>query len=418
MAQLPRGVPFIDLLVPQGTAAQVAELQTRLDLITGGDWRILADDGTFEESQLPSQPLRGNLDRIWVYRQAPLTPGEGFQTAASIAVELTLLSQARMAAVGVWGLFAWGFVLFEDLRWLHGLLLLDWLYNPRIDAQGEIIQEPDPAKDAETVTAKLAVFQALWTPEAAAQLNRALPPGALQAVETHQALSLLGPDGGFDPRYWQSVSMQLALPQVRAYAAQMGGAAPAPAAAPPPEPEPVAPAEPDDGLTPLARAQRDAAERAARAAEAGAEEQVEDEVIDGTPVSWVDAATGPVLFLPPDRYDPGLLRSLRSGELDGLARQERPGGESLDRWMSSGAPFVSEVPFLSRLFLHDKPLHKGAFTDAATEADGLQTLVCHLPRVSGVRAVWVPPEGDRKRRILVSSNADLSPSTIAKIAGV
>ncbi len=45
MAQLPRGVPFIDLLVPQGTAVQVAELQTRLDLVTGGGWRILADDG-------------------------------------------------------------------------------------------------------------------------------------------------------------------------------------------------------------------------------------------------------------------------------------------------------------------------------------------------------------------------------------
>lgn len=413
MAQLPRGVPFIDMLVPQGTAAQVAELQTRLDLVTGGGWRIQADDGTFEDSSLPSQPLRGKLDRIWVSRTQPMSPGEDFQTAASLAVELTLLSQARVAAVGVWGMFAWSFVLFEDVRWLHGLLLLDWLYNPRIDARGEILEEPDPAEDAATVTQKLGVFQALWTPEAAAQLGQALPPGVLQQVETHYALSLLGPDGGFDPRYWQSLSMQLVLPQVRAFAAQMGDALPMPVAAP--EPALAPPAEPDDGLTPLARAQQQAAERALQQADEGAVEE-SDDAIDGTPVAWVDGSSGPMLWLPLDRYEPQFLRQLRAGSLDGLARSERPLGSTLDRWMESGAPFVSEVPFLSRLFLDDKPLHKAGFADAAQEQDGLPTLLCHLPRVAAVRAVLVPAEGDAARRILVASDAALGPARIKAIA--
>jgi hypothetical protein len=409
MAQLPRGVPFIDLLVPQGTAVQVAELQTRLDLVTGGGWRILADDGTFEDSSLPSQPVRGKLDRIWVYRAQPLVQGDNLEMAASIAVELALLSQARLAAVGVWGLFAWSFVLFEDLRWLHGLLLLDWLYNPRLDARGEIVEEPNPADDAATVTAKLGAFQALWTPEAAVQLGRALPAGVVQPVETHHALSLLGPDGGFDPRYWQSLSMQLVLPQVRAWAAKAPGAPPAP---PPKAPEPSLP---DDGLTPLARAAQEAAERARVAAEEGPGEEPE-EALAGAPVRWADGPRGPVLWLPPDRYEPGLLRQLRAGSLDGVGRSERPSGEVLERWMGAGTPFVTEVPFLSRLFLDDKPLHNAGFAAAAEAVDGLDTVVCHLPRVARVRAVIVPAEGAAARRILVASDPELGPAQIKAIA--
>ncbi len=84
MAQVPRGAPFIDLLAPAGTAAQVVELQTRLDLVTGGGWRVIADDGTFETSAVPSQPLRGKLDRVWLYRTTPMTQGEDFQETESL----------------------------------------------------------------------------------------------------------------------------------------------------------------------------------------------------------------------------------------------------------------------------------------------------------------------------------------------
>ncbi len=423
MAQVPRGAPFIDLLAPAGTAAQVTELQTRLDLVTGGGWRVIADDGTFETSSVPSQPLRGKLDRVWLYRTTPMAQGEDFQDAGSLALELALMSQAKVAAAGVYGLYAWGLVAFEDLRWLHGLLLLDWLYNPRLDELGEVVEAPEPETAAATVEKKLAVFQALWTPENAVELGKMIPPGAVQQVESHQVLSLLGPGGSFDPRYWQSLAMQLVLPAVRAHVA---GGAPAPSmsgapASPVPLAPPAAPAPPpppSDGLTPLARAAKEARERAALAAEQGAAEPEEAEAPEGTPISWSQTSRGPVLFLPEDRYDPSLLRRLRSGSTNDLVRSERPDGSTLDGWMESGAPFVTEVPFASRLFLNDKPLHKSAFGDSPADAAGARTLVAHLPRVSRVRAVLVAPEGAPRARVLASSDVELSADEIRGVAGI
>ena len=215
MTDLPRGVPFIDLLVPAGTGAKA---QTRLDLVGGGMWRVRADDGTMEESVVPMQPMRGGDDRIQVYRAQPLMPGEGLEGAAALAVEVTQLVQPRLLAVGVYGVYAWGMVLVEDIRWLHGLVLLDWLYNPRLDDRGEVLPEDDETPPAQLLEAKARVFQQLWTPTRSAMLAQRLPEGALQAVEGYLALTLLGPGGMFDPRYWQGFSMQVAMAEVRAYA--------------------------------------------------------------------------------------------------------------------------------------------------------------------------------------------------------
>ena len=166
MAELPRGVPFIDLIVPVGTSARVADLQTRIDLVAGGAWRVQADDGTMEDSLVPMQPLRGAAERIQIYRLQPFSPGESLQPAASLAIEFAADTSAMMAALGVYGVFAWGLVLVEDARWLHGLVLLDWLYNPRLDDRGEVVEEEqDPATVEATLGRKVAVFQQLWIPQ-------------------------------------------------------------------------------------------------------------------------------------------------------------------------------------------------------------------------------------------------------------
>jgi hypothetical protein len=421
VANLPRGVPFVDLLVPPGTAAHAAEVQTRLDLVTGGVWRVVADDGTFEQSSLPTQPLRGPLDRIWVHRTQPMMPGEPFQEPVSLAVELAMMFPAKVASAGVSGVYAWAGVVVEDARWLLGLILLDWLYNPRIDENGEVVEDTDPAKAQETLSKKSQVFVELFSPEGAQELLAKLPPGALQQVETHQVLMLVGPDGSFDPRYWQGMAMQLLIPVLRERAAGAGdapaapapgAAAPAPGMPAPPAPEP----EPDDGLTPLARAQKAAAERAARAEAEGATAEPVEPEIEGGPVVYGQLAGRPAAFVPADRYDAGNLRRWREGDTDGLRRAERSGAD-FERWVDSGAAFVTEVPFLSRLFLDNSPLHKGALEERGTAADGLISLACHLPRVAPVQAVVIPASGDSKRRILVSSALDARPADVVALAG-
>ena len=433
MPPLPRGGPVIDLLVPPGGASLVVDLQTRIDLVSGGSWTVMADDGSMEQSLVPMQPIRGTLDRIQVYRNQPYAPGESLQGPASLAVELAVETQAKLAVLGVNGVYAWGVVLMEDVRWLHGLALLDWLYNPRLDERGEIVEgEPDPDTIEEALSRKLAVFQHLWIPTRSAALSQQLPPGALQQVESHLALMLLGPGGAFDPRFWQGFAMQLALAEVRAFAgtdAPPAAAAPpsaapveAPAAAAPP-PAPAAPAEPDAGLPPLARAPRDAARRQAQAAREAAESADKAAVAPppepeatGPALRWLSTSAGPLVWIPGVRMDSALLRRLRDGDVDGLSRAERPDQQRLEQWMEAGAAFATEVPFLSRLFLNGTPLHKGTWAEAATEADGLQTATCHLPRVAPVRAVFVPAGGDFDRRILVCSRTDLGPTEIVALA--
>lgn|GEM_PF-1964122 len=428
MATLPRGVPFIDLLVPPGTAAHAAEVQTRLDLVTGGTWRIVPDDGTFEESNMPTQPLRGPLDRIWVHRTQPMMPGEPFQEPVSLALELAMMFQAKSASAGVAGIYAWAGVVVEDPRWLLGLILLDWLYNPRIDENGQPVEDDDPATAQATLLRKNQVFGELYSPAAAHELLGQLPPGALQTVETHQVLMLVGPDGSFDPRYWQGMAMQLLVPALRARAEALAagpdalGGAPAPptplgppavAAAPA---APPAPAEPDDGLTPLARAQKEAAERAARAEAEGPADEPEEPEVDGGALVFGELGGVPALFVPGDRFDPTRLRKWREGDTDGMTRGERSDGQTLERWLDAGGPFVTEVPFLSRLFLDNSPVHKGALEASGTAADGVVSLSCHLPRVAPVLAVVVPADGDRKRRILVSSNLEARPAEVVALA--
>jgi len=419
MADLPRGVPFIDLIVPYGTAAKVPDLQTRIDLVSGGGWRVRGDDGTMEDSLAPMQPLRGPSDRIQIYRQQPLYPGESLQEAAGLAIEMATDTSAMLGCLGVYGTFAWGLVLVEDARWLHGLVLLDWLYNPRLDDTGEVVEEEDPAIIEATLARKIAVFQQLWVPERSIALMQKLPPGALQQAGSHLALMLMAPGGGFDPRYWQGFSMQLALAEVREFAADPNAevdATPLPAAPPPP---PEVPAEPDDGLTPLARAELAARQRAIeRAAQQGtAEPEIpDDDDIEGTPIRWHQTSRGRLLWVPADRFDPSVLKGLRSGGLDGLRRSERPTQPAMTAWMEAGAPFATEVPFLSRLFLDAKPVHKGTWEEAATQRDGYSTLSCHLPRAAPVRAILVPAHDGEARRIIVTSDLELAPSEAVEIA--
>ncbi len=409
MTDLPRGVPFIDLLVPAGTGAKAQDLQTRLDLVGGGMWRVRADDGTMEESVVPMQPMRGGDDRIQVYRAQPLMPGEGLEGAAALAVEVTQLVQPRLLAVGVYGVYAWGMVLVEDIRWLHGLVLLDWLYNPRLDDRGEVLPEDDETPPAQLLEAKARVFQQLWTPTRSAMLAQRLPEGALQAVEGYLALTLLGPGGMFDPRYWQGFSMQVAMAEVRAYA-QAAPAGRPKAPPPPPPPEPSAPPPPDDGLTPLARAQREAALRLVEAGSAPPEPEPETET-EGPSVRWVTVGGRQLLLLPEERFEPRFLKRLRESGTEGLDRSERPSPEALADWRTSGAHFVTEVPFLSRLFLDGTPLHRAAFEQAATDDAGLPALMCHLPRVSRVRAIRA------NGRILVCTDAELAAADVVSIFG-
>lgn len=418
MTDLPRGVPFIDLLVPAGTAAKVQDLQTRLDLVGGDLWRVRADDGTMEDSVVPMRPVRGAEDRIQVFRSQPLMPGEGLEGAAALAVEIIQLVQPRLLAVGVYGVYAWGMVLMEDIRWLHGLVLLDWLYNPRLDDRGEVVPEDDETPPARMLQAKLQVFDQLWTPTRSAMLAQRLPQGALQQVEGYLALTLLGPGGVFDPRYWQGFSMQVAMAEVRAWAAAPPtGGRPLEPATPAPPPKPSAPPPPDDGLTPLARAQREV-ER--RAAVEGDQPQEPEPILEseggGPAMRWVSGTGGQLLVIPAERFEPRLLKKLRESGTEGLDRSERPSPEAMADWRRSGAHFVTEVPFLSRLFLDGRPLHRAAFEAASVDQDGLATLECHLPRVSRVRAIRVPPAGDGSSRILVCTDPAVPAREMVSIA--
>lgn len=422
MVDVARGAPLIDVLAPPGSAAAAADVQTRLELAGGGGWRVQADDGTMEQSMLPSQPLRGNLDRIWATRHSPLHPGESMQESVALAMELAISLQAPLAAVGVYGVVGWGLVLFEEPRWLYGLTLLEWLYNPRLSAVGEIVED-DPTTAEQELRAKVALFPKLWTPEATSRFVTRVPPGAIQAVESHQALSLLGPGGSFDPRYWQSFAVQMALAEVQALAQKEGTSpasapAPAPATAPAAPAPPAPPPEPDDGLTPLQRARRKAELAAAEAAERGeaaeAAPVVPEVAPEGPAVRWANGPAGPVLVIPSDRFDAGFVRAVQGGSTDALGRDERPDGRTFEQWVEAGGPFVTEVPFLSRLFLENNPLHKQLFIERSTEEGALRVLDCHLPRVSRVRAVLVPA-GDAPRRIVVSSARDLTGAQIVAL---
>jgi hypothetical protein len=424
MAQLPRDVPFIDLLVPAGSEEAVSTIQTRMDLVGGGGWSLIIDDGTMETSSLPMGPLRGDADRVWAYRSRPWTPGEALHDAASLTMELAVTLQARVAALGVHGTYAWGLVLGEDVRWLHGLVLLDWLYNPRLSETGEVLEaEDDHAAAAIRLPKKLAVFDALWTTEGSLRFGRALPPGALQPLEGMLALPLLGPSGDFDPRYWQGFALQIAMAEVKAYAA---GGSDAPPAKPPalpgstqigPPPN-LAEEPPEDSITPLARAEQEAAADAAqRLTEGVVEPPRPAPVSDGRPaVRWQTSSRGPVLVVPADRFDAGLIRELRGGSVDDLPVSERPDASVFERWMTAGAPFVTELPLFSRLFLDNRPLYKGGFLNAASESEGMQALWCQLPRVAPVLAVLVPANGDVKRRILACSDRDRTPAEILALA--
>jgi hypothetical protein len=443
MPELPRGVPYIDILAPAGTAAKAEDIQTRLDLIGATGWLVKTDDGTMEHSAVPMQPLRGTTDRLQVYRQQPLMPGEPLSSGAQLAVELALQSEAHVAALGVYGVYAWGLVAIEDIRWLHGLMLLDWIYNPRIDERGEIIEGDDPRLAEAAVPKKMMAFAELWTPEQSALLSQKMPEGALQTVETHLVLSLLGPGGTFDPRFWQSVALQLGLDAVRTWAGtdekSAEGDAPAPppssAGGPLPSKAPPAPTPavsgssaaapvgpPDDGLTPLARArleaERRAVEAAARGEEDGSEDEAsEDEVIEGGAIQWCDTDSGLLLWVPTDRLEASWLRELRRGSTSGLARSERPSGELLEAWVEAGAPFATELSSMARLMLDNVPLHKGSWEAAAEMKEGFSTLVCHLPRVARVVGVYVPSTEETPRRILVSSDLQISAAKLVATAG-
>ena len=136
----------------------------------------------------------------------------------------------------------------------------------------------------------------------------------------------------------------------------------------------------------------------------------------GPAVRWVGDPEAPVLVLPAERFDAGLLRDLRRGSVSGLPSAERPDGRTLEAWVEGGAAFVSEVPLFSRLFLDNRPLYKGAFLEAASVGETLSSLVCQLPRVAPVLAVLVPGEAGGKRRILVCSDRSATPAQVLQWA--
>ncbi len=438
MSALPRGAVVIDLVVPPGTSQHVADLQTRIGLVAASDWRVVADDGTMQESAMPMQPVLGNDERLWVWRSAPFTPTESLHDAAALAVQLAAMCQARVAAVGVVGLYSWGFVLVDDVHTLHGLLLLNWLYDPRVSAGGEALQSTQPAEIAAEMEAKSRLFPQLWTVHASQTMMSQLPPGALKAVESHQALSLLGPGGRFDPRVWQNFALQLVIPFVQAVAAhrsspddsadagvasaaapgtQPGAHAPLPGAGPLAASPAAVPSPPDDGLTPLARAQVEAERRRTAGEEQdGPPPVAEQSEVVGPGVTWHEAGDELVLWVPAERFDSSLLRKLQGGDFDQLRGNERPTMQQQERWSSAGSPFVSELNSFARLFLDGVPLHRQAFEAAASEEDGCLTLCCHLPRVCRVRVV-VSGGGDARRRIVVSSNQELAAEQVLRLAG-
>lgn len=430
MAELPRGVPYIDILAPVGTSAKAEDIQTRLALIGATGWLVKTDDGTMERSAVPMQPLRGQTERIQIYRQQPMAPGEPLATGAQLAIEMAMLTEAHVAALGVYGVYAWGLIAMEDARWLYGLMLLDWIYNPRLDERGEIIESDDPALADAAVPKKVMAFAELWTPDRAAALAAKLPEGALHVMETHRVLTLLGPGGTFDPRFWQSIALQLGLDAVRDWAGvetdssvsegdgeepkAVPGVPSTPAAAP-------TEAAPEDGLTPLARARLEAERRVAEQSLDTSEnlnvEPQAEAAVEGGAVLWMETSRGPVLWIPQARFSPSWLRDLRSGSTSGLTHSERPGGQLLERWLKDGAPFATELSSMAGLMNENVPLYKGSWDAAAEEKDGLSTLICQLPRVAQVLGVFVPGEGSKPRRILVSSDLEIPPRELLAQAG-
>ncbi len=150
-----------------------------------------------------------------------------------------------------------------------------------------------------------------------------------------------------------------------------------------------------DGLTPLARAQREAERKAAERAAtkpdvAEAEVTAAGEVsagAGGPVVSWLKTDRGMMLWVPPERYDPAVLRALRDGESTALSAVECPTQQDWEVWLEAGAPFATEVPFLSRLFHDNVPLHKARFEELSAGSGEPPSVLCHLPRVARVRAV-------------------------------
>jgi hypothetical protein len=442
MPDVPKGVPYLDLLVPPGTGIHAQELETRIALMNLGSWRVLADDGTMERTT-PLQPLRGDLDRVQVVRSQQLFPGEPLEVAANLLVEMALTCGAQLAALGVGGTYAWGMVVAEDPRWLHGLVLLDWLHNPRVSSTGELIEDqqavPGPAATAE-LQAKLAVFRRLWTPERSLAFARRLPQGALQQVEHLLALSVLGPNLSFDPRYWQGLALQLAVTEVRSLAAEATTAGPTPPApgrgsAPPPGPgagrsptsPPAAPpaagraaasattaAPAPAGPSALARAHADAERRRQDGSSAPAPAVVEVPV-SGPMVRWERVEGRLFLVAPEGRLDTAAIRALREGNLDALTRAERPDAEAIEQWTSEGAHFATEVPVLSRLFVDGAPMHRGRWDELSRVTDLGTTVECQLPRVSPVLALLVPEAEGRPRRILITSDLGLAPRVLPRL---
>jgi hypothetical protein len=420
MPSLPQGSPYLDVLAPPGSAALARELETKLQLAGLTGWRVVVDDGTMERSPIPLGPLREGYDRIWVGRTAPSRQGNPLEEAVTLAVEFALALQAPLVSVGVFGTLGTGFVLFDDPRMLYGLALLEWLYNPRLGTAGDVLQQ-EPADPEAQLGEKAARFPRLFTAAAASRARTRLPAQAIQQVETHFALSLLTPDGMFDPRMWQSLALRLVLPEVQALAGQPAAlgapGGPAPKTAPKP-PEPPKPAAPSDGLSPLARARLEA-ERRARSGEApvAPPPKVEADVA-GPGLRWTRSASGPLLVVPAERLDGSMLDALRAGNLDGLPGRDQPDSAMLDGWLAAGAPFVSEVPFLSRLFVDNRPAGPGDLDGIAPDAGGVRALDVLLPRIARVRA-FVAPRPDGKRRIAVASGEGLdAPSVFALLDGV
>jgi hypothetical protein len=139
--------------------------------------------------------------------------------------------------------------------------------------------------------------------------------------------------------------------------------------------------------------------------------------VEGGAVLWMETSRGPVLWIPQARFSPSWLRDLRGGSTSGLTPSERPGEQLLERWLKDGAPFATELSSMAGLMSENMPLYRAAWDAVAEEQDGLSTLVCQLPRVARVLGVFVPEAGSRPRRILVSSDLEISPRELLARAG-
>ena len=140
-------------------------------------------------------------------------------------------------------------------------------------------------------------------------------------------------------------------------------------------------------------------------------------MIEGGAIQWRDTDSGPLLWVPADRLEASWLRELRRGSTSGLARSERPSGELLEAWVEAGAPFATELSSMARLMRDNVPLHKGSWEAAAEMKEGFSTLICHLPRVARVVGVYVPSAEETPRRILVSSDLQISAAKLVATAG-